>query len=163
MPNPAWSILGNRRKMKVVRRPLMLHIKGCEASCPCMLHLFLDMCGRVRESHVNCGWWCHLPWACSCMPVCVLFYKHLICLSGVVSNTGVWACVVCVDHVCSCPGVLAGTWGKFGSYFPMFVCRLRDLGFWDISGFLCDTGWDWRDCSTRVQLLHYNSTVYLLI
>ena len=122
MPNPAWSILGNRRKMKVVRRPLMLHIKGCEASCPCMLHLFLDMWGRVRESHVNCGWWCHLPWACSCLPVCVLFCKNMICFSGVVSNTGVWACVMCVDHGCSCPGVLVGTWGKFSSYFTIDVC-----------------------------------------
>ena len=71
----------------------------------------------------------------------VLFYKHSLCTSGVVLNTGVLACMVFVDRVCSCPGVLAGTWGKFGSYFPMFVCWLRVLGFWDTSGlFLCDTG-----------------------
>ena len=44
------SIYGYRRKMKDVRRPLMLRIKGCEASCPCVSHLFLDVFGRVRES-----------------------------------------------------------------------------------------------------------------
>ena len=46
----------------------------------------------------------------------------MICFSGVVSNTGVWACVMCVDHGCSCPGVLVGTWGKFSSYFTIDVC-----------------------------------------
>ena len=78
------SIYGNRRKMKDVRRPLMLRIKGCEASCPCMSHLFLDVFGRVRESNVIYGWWCHLPWACSFMPVRLyFFYKHSLYVCGV--------------------------------------------------------------------------------
>ena len=47
--------------------------------------------------------------------VSVLFYKYSFCTSGVVLNTGVLACMVFVGRVCSCPGVLAGTWGKYGS------------------------------------------------
>ena len=118
------SIYGNRRKMKAVRRPLMLHIKGCEASCPCMSHLFLDVFGRVRESHVICGWWCHLPWACSFMPVRLyFFYKHSFCTSGVVLNTGVLACIVFVGRVCSCPGVYGA------SMVPNSLCLCVCKGF----------------------------------
>ena len=73
MPVHVVSIFRYGRKMKVMRPSLMFLIKGCEASCPSMSYLFLDTGGRVRESSVNCGWWCHLPWACSCLPVCVLF------------------------------------------------------------------------------------------